>query len=106
MHTPRRCQHHLQHQRCRRLLAAAHAALPPGVEPTGSAQGALLEGLQGAIHHHAALYALELLLVGAAAYAAAVWPTRPRGWAFKELIAVRALQCPAGPASHRPGSML
>ncbi|KAL4430122.1 hypothetical protein ABPG77_004904 [Micractinium sp. CCAP 211/92] len=55
---------------------------------TGGATGALQEGLQGMVGHHTVLYALELLLAGAAAYAAAVWPTRPRGWAFKELIEV------------------
>lgn len=84
-------QHAQPQQQCRRRLAPAHAALPPGMESaaTGGATGALQEGLQGMVGHHAVLYALELLLAGAAAYAAAVWPTRPRGWAFKELIEVR-----------------
>jgi hypothetical protein len=38
---------------------------------------------------HGVLYTLETLVLGAAAYAAAVWPDRPRGWCFKELVEVR-----------------
>lgn len=104
-----------QRQRCRRVRANAPAALPPGVESAAveGASGGLLGGLQGVLGHHAALYVLELLLAGAAAYAAAAWPTRPRGWAFKELVMVgaamgatrlaglRPLRCPS--ACHMPG---
>jgi hypothetical protein len=35
------------------------------------------------------VYALELAASGVAAYAAAVWPDRPRGWVRKDLIEVR-----------------
>ncbi|EFN57586.1 hypothetical protein CHLNCDRAFT_51149 [Chlorella variabilis] len=46
--------------------------------------------MQAAVSQHPALYTLEFLLLGAAAYAAAVWPDRPRGWCFNELLAVRS----------------
>jgi hypothetical protein len=37
-----------------------------------------------------AWYVLQLVLAGAAAYVAAVWPMRPRGWSRRQLIEVRA----------------
>lgn len=55
----------------------------------GSSADALLGSMQAAVSQHPALYTLEFLLLGAAAYAAAVWPDRPRGWCFNELLAVR-----------------
>ncbi|KAL4434189.1 hypothetical protein ABPG75_000630 [Micractinium tetrahymenae] len=86
-HTQHCIPQRLQQRRLRRWLAATPSALPPGLESAATG-GTLLEGLQGAIRQHAVLYALEAVLAGAAAYAAAVWPSRPRGWAFKELVAV------------------
>lgn len=43
-----------------------------------------------AASQHPQLLAAELLLAAAGAYAAAAWPTRPRGWSAKGLLRVRA----------------
>ena len=51
----------------------------------------LLDGLQQASASPATAqqYVLELLAAAVAAYSAAVWPTRPRGWCCRGLVQVR-----------------
>lgn len=69
-----------------RRQRARHA---PIANATAAAVPPLLESVQQAAASHAALYTLETLLAATAAYAAAVWPDRPRGWCFRELLTVR-----------------
>lgn len=65
-------------------LSTAAASSQPG-----TADSLLLSWQQG-LMQHPQLYILETLLVLVAAYAAAVWPDRPRGWCLSRLVAVRA----------------
>ncbi|PSC75926.1 SET domain-containing -lysine N-methyltransferase isoform B [Micractinium conductrix] len=76
--------------RYRRRPAAA--ALPPGLEGLApAADSGALAVVSEALAQHGALYAWDALLAAAAAYAAAAWPSRPRGWCSK-LVEVRPSQ--------------
>jgi hypothetical protein len=63
-------------------LSAAAASSAP--QPADS----FLLGLQQGLLQHPQLYILESLLVLVAAYAAAAWPDRPRGWCLSRLVGV------------------
>lgn len=80
--------HRRHHRRPAPSKLATPAALPEGLldaagSSTGGGPGAVL---LGGLAPRVALYSLELLLASIAAYAAAVWPDRPRGWVNKELV--------------------
>lgn len=68
---------------------AAAGGLQEGLSTAGLLQPLELPGAGG-------WQALQLAVVGVAAYTAAVWPDRPRGWCRKDLVQVR-------PATGFPG---
>lgn len=67
-------------------------AAASGPQPAES----FLLGLQQGLMQHPQLYILESLLVLVAAYAAAAWPDRPRGWCLSRLVTVRCAEIGSG----------